>query len=69
MTKLWTAALILVFTTVAQATNIETHPISLKERLKWEMWIEGIPEFTAKENLPTKHLDENLEQILRKHNL
>ncbi len=69
MTKLWTAALILVFTTVTQATNIETHPIPLKERLKWEMWVEGIPEFAAKESLPHQSLDENLERILLKLNL
>lgn len=69
MTKLWTAALILVITTVAQATSIELHPIPLKERLKWEMWSEGIPEFTAKESVLENRLDENLEHTLRKHNL
>lgn len=69
MTKLWTAALILVITSVAQAASVEIHPIPLKERLKWEMWVEGIPEFTAKESHLETRIDENLERTLRKLNL
>lgn len=60
MSKFLTAVMLVLGTSTAFAMTGETHPIPLKERLKWQMWEQGIPEF--KQPLVV-HLDPKMEDL------
>ena len=48
------------------AASVETHPVPLKDRLRFEMWHRGISEFKRPVKVSKKALPEELERVLRK---
>jgi hypothetical protein len=64
--KVLTAVLITLIALPALASD--SYPIHIRERLKWELWSEGLPEFEDKSIIESK-LPEDLEGLLEKLDL
>jgi hypothetical protein len=63
--KILTAVVLSLFATAALASD--GHPIPLKERLKIELWTQGIPEFQGDDSRPeVRPLPDTLERTLGK---
>lgn len=58
-----------MFSLAAFGMNGETHPIPLKERLKWQLWVQGLPEFKRPVPVQVDEKREDLDRVLRKLNL
>lgn len=69
MSKFLTAVLLLSLSSVACADlPDEVNPVPLKERVKHQLWSQGVPEFKRPMNAQ-KPLPEEISRILLKYNL
>lgn len=70
MSKFLTAVLLLLATSSAFAVSGETHPIPLMDRLKWDLWAQGLEEYEQAPKLEQKQqVPDDIERVLRKYNL
>jgi len=70
MSKVLTAVLlVLSFSAAAQSLPDEVNPVPLKERIKWQMWEQGVPQFKRPISTKQAQIPEEIGRILEKQKL